>query len=350
MQQNNNETMYREDEIDLRKLIHTILKNKIIILAITSIATLSAIIYALSATPIFEAKAIIEIGQYKQADKELLVDNAIRLVKELDVIYIDLLKAEKGRLAWIEKISALKGQNNFIEIKARAFEGQNAENEIQNVVTYIADKHQKKINEVIENKKKDLKDIERKIKFLHTNTLPTYQEKIELIEKETLPSLDKKIEIHEKLLRQYEEQLSAINKSLHKTKQKNASLSALDLMEKRNLEDHVELTKLKLVNLEMQKKEITTTQLPKLYRDKESLITNDLNKLEEIKTLILLDLQPHNYQNSAVVGKIIKNEKPVKPKKKLIIVVGFIGGLILSLLFIFTRIFLKSMREDTSTL
>ena len=334
-----------EDEIDLRELFRTIMGNKKTIIIITVLITLLAIVYVLVKTPIYEAKAIVEIGQYKQADKDVLVDNASRLVKELEVLYIDVLKNEKDRQAWVENISAFKGQNNFIELTSRALDNDKAKSELNKVVAYIADKHQKKINEVIETKKNDLKEIDRKIDVLKKNTLPTLEEKIASIEKNTLPSIEKKLTIHEKTLRQYESQLSSINKSLQKTKERDASLSALDLMEKRNVEDNIEETKLKIVNLESQKEDINMAQLPKIYRDKEELLNVNLAKLEEERNLILLDLQPHNYQNSAVVGQIITSDYPVKPKKKLIVAVAFMTGLILSVFLVFFMEFVKGMRE-----
>ena len=54
----------------------------------------------------------------------------------------------------------------------------------------------------------------------------------------------------------------------------------------------------------------------------------------------------HNVQNSVVVGSYIIKNYPIKPKKKLIIVVSFITGLILAIFVVFFLNFI-SKEEDT---
>jgi len=65
MQETNKQNLQNKDEIDLRELFNTIAKNKKIIFLVTFIITALAIIYAYSKTPIYEVKALIEIGSYK---------------------------------------------------------------------------------------------------------------------------------------------------------------------------------------------------------------------------------------------------------------------------------------------
>ena len=54
-----------EDEIDLKELFKTIWAKKIFIVIFTLVVTILAGFYAYSKTPIYEAKALVEIGEYK---------------------------------------------------------------------------------------------------------------------------------------------------------------------------------------------------------------------------------------------------------------------------------------------
>ncbi len=54
----------------------------------------------------------------------------------------------------------------------------------------------------------------------------------------------------------------------------------------------------------------------------------------------------YNYKNTTIVGDIITNDYPAKPKKKLIIAVAFVTGLIFSVFLVFFLEFIKSFKED----
>lgn len=335
----------QQSEIDLQEIFLLIWRNKLFIIIITSIITILAIVYSLRITPVYEAKAIIEIGQYKKGNEEILVDDTNRLVKELEVLNIEILKNIKNRPEWINSISTLKGQKNFIEISSYGFDNEKAKKEIEKVTNYIAQKHTKKINEVIENKKKELKEVERAINTLKSNALPELEEKISLLKNDTLPAIEKKLTIYETNLKKLTSQLSTVTKSLTRLENENASLAALALMEKRDILENIEKIQLDIINLRSQQKEIISSQLPKLYRDKEKLLDRDLAKIEEEKNLILLDLQPHNYQNSRVVGQIMTNDFPIKPNKKMIVIIAFISGFMLSIFSVFFIEFFKGIKN-----
>ena len=56
---------YQEDEIDLKELFGVLWAKKTLIISITAIITIMAGIYAFNKTPIYEATALVEIGNYK---------------------------------------------------------------------------------------------------------------------------------------------------------------------------------------------------------------------------------------------------------------------------------------------
>ena len=63
MNQQNNQSYHIEEEmIDLRDLWKTVVEHKTIIFMITAILTTMAIAYSFLAKPVYEAKAVVEIG------------------------------------------------------------------------------------------------------------------------------------------------------------------------------------------------------------------------------------------------------------------------------------------------
>ena len=90
------QNFYQEDEIDLKELFKILWAKKILIISLTFIITLLAGIYAFNKTPIYEATAIVEIGNYKN-NNNVLVDSVPELVKKLNLLFIDLLKNEKEK-------------------------------------------------------------------------------------------------------------------------------------------------------------------------------------------------------------------------------------------------------------
>ena len=76
----------QEDEIDLRELFKIIWDKKFFIILFTLAIIVLATVYAYSKTPIYEAKALLEIGEYKKNP----VDDAVALEKKLSTIFIDM--------------------------------------------------------------------------------------------------------------------------------------------------------------------------------------------------------------------------------------------------------------------
>ena len=132
-----------------------------------------------------------------------------------------------------------------------------------------------------------------------------------------------------KLLDKLNEQLQTIDDSLKKNE--NLSLITLKLMEKKDISDSIN-------NLISQKFELESK--------KDELLTNSLYKLEDQKRTIELLLLPHNYKNTQIVGEIMTNDFPTKPKKKLIVAVAFVTGFIISIFLVFFIQFIQGIRKE----
>ncbi len=323
---NNNDSRYvQEDEIDLRELWNTLVKKKILITILTSVITIAGIIFAYSKTPIYEARALVEIGNYKldnvdtnnNSKTNAILDNPSTLVKKLNILFIDMLKDEKDRLASISSINISKGANEFLEIKSLSTSNNLSENEILKVVKYIQKEHKKILDDVKENRERKIKNIDSQIYDIHNKFIPL---------------LDNKIKFQKIILKNYNNDIKKIKENLLKIEKINPSLSALKLMEKRDLVK-ISMT----LNLDI---------LDMLAR-KENLITTSINNLKDEKLRISTLMLPHNYKNTQIIGKIITHDYAVKPKKKLIVIVSFITGFILSIFLVFFLDFIGKKEDQT---
>lgn len=69
---------------------------------------------------------------------------------------------------------------------------------------------------------------------------------------------------------------------------------------------------------------------------------NLMSKIDGIK----LQLSPLNIKNTHIIGNIIQKDYPIKPKKKLIVVVAFVTGFILSIFIVFFMQFINGFKEE----
>ena len=301
---------YQEDEIDLKELFGILWAKKILIISITMLITVLAGIYAFNKTPIYEATALVEIGHYKNNNNNnnnnnVLVDSVPELVKKLNLLFIDLLKNEKDKKATIISISTTKGVSGFLDIKSEASSNELAINETNKVVSYIHNKHQTIMNDVKNRRKLEIKNI---------------QTRIDNIKNKEIKLLIQKINAQQNNLDEYRIQLNKMIVNIEDISKTNPALTALKLMEKRDISTFVAELNLQLMDM----------------RDKkDTLETTTINDLIERKKLVESMLLPHNYKNSEVIGRVITNDYPIKPKKKLIVMVAFIAGFILSIFLVF---------------
>ena len=300
-----------EDEIDLKELFKTIWAKKIFIVIFTLVVTILAGFYAYSKTPIYEAKALLEIGEYKKNP----VDDAVALEKKLSTIFIDMEKNLKDKTSEISNISVVKGLKNFLEIKSESTSNEEAKNEILKVLTFVQNEHEKILDDVKKQKEMELRNIDLQISDIKSKSVAL---------------IDKKIENNIKNLKSLEEQLKQVDENLKKIDSLNPSLAALKLMEKRDITNSINT--ITIQNFELESK-------------KDELLTTTLYKLEENKKIIELSLLPHNYKNTQIVGEIMTNDFPAKPKKSLIVAVAFVTGFILSIFLVFFLNFIRNEKN-----
>lgn len=316
MQENIREKIY-EDEIDLKELFLTIWEKKIFIVVFTAIITILSIVYVSIKTPIYEASALVEIGEYKLDNNTVnSVDNVNNLEKKLRTLYIDMQKNVQDKSSWITSINVIKGLKNFIEIKSEAISNEEAQNEISKLLSFVQTEHSKILDDVKKQKELQLKNIDLNISDIKTRTVSL---------------IDKKLVNNNKTLEDLEKQLALVDENLKKIDTLNPSLAALKLMEKKDITTAI--NNFTIQNFELENK-------------KDELLTTTLYKLEEEKKIIELLLLPHNYKNTEIVGDIMTNDFPTKPKKSLTVAVAFVTGFILSIFLVFIMQFIGNIRKD----
>ncbi|QKF76859.1 Wzz/FepE/Etk N-terminal domain-containing protein [Arcobacter defluvii] len=306
-----------EDEIDLKELFKTIWNKRVFILIVTSVITLLTIVYVNIKTPIYEVKALIEIGTYKtETNQNISIDDADILAKKLSTIFIDLRKNINDKEFEITKTIPLKGMKNFIEISSEAKSNTDAINGLNEVIEYIKKDHLLILNDIKEKNEAELKNLELTIKN---------------IKEDKIVNIDKKIELYTQNILNLEEQMKYVTEVLQNITKLDPSISALKLMEKRDISNAIIENKSTLFDLTEQK---------------ENLLNVQINKLLERKKLFEALLLPYNLKNSEIVGKILVDDKPIKPKKLLIIVVAFVTGFILAIFAVFFMQFINNMRKE----
>ncbi len=140
---NNQQTQYiEEDEIDLRELWKIIVKGKITIVVLTTVITITAIIYALfkNPTPIYSGTVMIEIGEVKSNNpNQTYFDNTFNLKNIIEGQYtIEVLLPKKANV--------LDNFNNTVILKADNINKDKIEQSLKDTVEYIINRHKAKIN------------------------------------------------------------------------------------------------------------------------------------------------------------------------------------------------------------
>ena len=312
-----NQKYLQEDEIDLKELFKTIWSYKKFILIFTFIVTVLSIIYVSLKTPVYEVTALVEVGSYKtESGQDIIIDNADNLSKKLTTIIIDLRKNVENKDFEITKIITVKGMKNFIEISSEASTNTQAIEGLNQVIEHIKSEHNKLLDDVKEKNEFDLKNISLLIKN---------------IEEDRLVNIEKKIELYNQNIVSLEQQMTSVTETLKNINKLDPSISALKLMEKRDISNDIILNKSNLYDL---------------TEKKENLINIEINKLLDRKKILETLSLPHNLKNSEVVGSILVNEHPIKPKKSLIVVVSFVAGFILSIFLVFFIEFIRTLKKE----
>lgn len=361
----------KEDEIDLRELFKVLVRYKIFIVIFTSVVTIVAALYAFSKTPIYEVKSNVELGFI---DEELIVEPTT-LVKTLNIIFNvqDKSSSKKEFVSEVTSISTNKNLKNFIEIKTQAISNEEALKKNKEVVDFVKSSYQPKIDQYIkearnsiENTKRainnvnnfEIKNIEQSIKLLKEQAIVKIDKELKFLKIFKLQTIDSKISFHVKKLDEYTQ---SVNKLYNESKKnQDTTVSTIISMQMVNYQNLILNSQNKIEDLKTEKELMLTQTIPALEVKKENISNEQIRKLKhkidvelpakKIKLNEQIDqlnysITEYNIKNNKVVGDFIVKDYPIKPKKKLIVVVAFVSGLILSIFIVF---FLNFIRDENA--
>ncbi|PIP10243.1 MAG: hypothetical protein COS32_11575 [Sulfurimonas sp. CG02_land_8_20_14_3_00_36_67] len=372
MQMNQNTLVIQEDEIDLRELFLTLIKNKMTIVLITSAITIAGALHAYTKTPIFEVKSTIQIGHIGES----LIDDPANISKILSVIFNVNDKSSSDEItdANVKSIAQVKSVKNFIEVVTEGTSNDSALRKNMDVTAYTKNLYLDKIdqyilekNHQIEKLKKeiikidtfDIKNLQEQIKLLEKDGIKKDEDKIIFLQKTELSSIESKISYHSKKLIEYTKEINKLNENSLKLADKTASM--ISSVQTLNYQNLILNSQNQLENLKVEKQILLQEKIPNLQRNINKIKNETIRKLQykvdvelpEQKISILkhiesleFSMSKSNIKNSELVGEYILHDYPAKPKKKLIIVVSFVTGFILSIFLVFFMEFVKNFRRE----
>lgn len=357
-----------EKEINL---LTTILKRKKFIIIFTMLVTILSIVYFIIKTPIYEVKSNVKIGFIgnEYITKIPLLERELKIVFNVD----DKLELEEY-ISEVISIKKSKHSENYIEIKTQAISNEEAVKKNKEVIEYIQNLHIIKINNYILNTKNsiekikrdienvdnfEIKNITEQIRLLKTQKIKAIENQINFYINTEIKALESKINFHIKKLEEYKISLNTLyeNSKLNK----DSTLLAISSMQMVNYQNMILNSQNKIEDLKIQKENITEKIIPKLKKEKENVLNEDIRKLQyiidvdlvnkkitynELISKLKFNMSEHNIQNSKLIGNYIIKNDPLTPSKKTVLIsfiIGFIFSIIIVIIF---ELFLKEIREE----
>ncbi|QHG92173.1 hypothetical protein CVO_08080 [Sulfurimonas sp. CVO] len=118
----------------------------------------------------------------------------------------------------------------------------------------------------------------------------------------------------------------------------------------RDLELQIENIKnIKIAELQREKENISNERIRKLQHQIDVELLSKKIKLNEQIDKLNYNITEQNIRNNEVVGGFIIKDYPIKPKKKLIIIVAFVTGLVLSIFMVFLLNFFRDEKTKEAS-
>jgi len=279
-----NTTQYLEEEkIDLKKIFNILKNRKRLLFLIPIFVTLTALIYVFFiAKPVYSVRTMIEVGQIEGKP----VDNINNIQQKLSYEYHVNSKGVSKKLPYVKNVSVPKKSNSIISLTIYGNNNEEAKKYIETVIHKIEIDYREKTNASINN----------------TNELINH--------------IQRDINDHSKNLTKMEKELETFNQKIISLKSEDAALAGIYVMQ-------IGQSQTEINNL---KKYISTLK----------------NKLQALK----FSLTPVMIRPTRIVGDIETIEKPIKPKKKLIVIATFIVSLMFSVFLAFFLDFIERTRKE----
>ncbi len=373
-----------DDEIDLHELWQTVRKRKRIVFITVVLFLTAAFLYILLSKPIYQAKATIEIGkELVKTNGGTLVsryfDNAYNLKQYIDVKYDTSGKyRKKGSTAYISKVSVNKKTHGFLTITALGQNNASAVKMLQKPINEIYTKHKAIMKAILEKEIDAAKDVKQQINYdtdvqlpqlksslnsFQTIEMKKIDDQIKFIKTKKIPVLEKNIKEFEKEIINKEQSIKNMQLYITKTAKKHPSFAAMTASKISNLKNSVARLRIQIINFSSRIKTLQYNTIPNLKAAKKRLLKETIpakqTAIKNIESVTIPQLRLKIKQIQAhmkapyivmtrIVGKIYTHNKPIKPKKKLIVVVALVTGLIFGIFLVFFLEFIGKNNEATA--
>ncbi len=278
-----NNTLYiQEDKIDVGELFSVLKRRKKLIWSVTVLFILLVLVYVFVAKPVYEVKVAIELAQI---DKKP-VQNTIDLKQKVEIVFEVNAKGKKIEFPLVSGVSLPKITKNIMFIQAQGHDNDTAKQKLQEVINFIITIQDKELNSF-------------------TNI---QQKRLALIEDGIVQNKQIGIEI-KKDITNYKEKILNISKQ-------DAALAGIYAIE---------------------------------IGKKQTELNDAISKIHELKNKkndFELSISPLKIHKATTIGKIEVLDKPIKPKKKLIVIIAFITGLMLAVFLAFFLEFLRGSKKE----
>lgn len=311
-----------EEEIDLIEYARIIFKRKWIILGIFLAAAISSGVWSSFMPKIYKIDTTLEIGKIK--DKT--IENPTQVIKKIDADVYGILARKNLQIPEenYPKITAVNPKGtSLINIKIESSNINISKKILEEINKIIVEKHNQKIEDEKEMIKNNIKIIEDKMVILENDIKRTKNKILPL--KEDIKRIKNKIKHGEEEKKNLEAKIDALQKILPYQQDPGTQFALFDTKEKlankkqeiENLYSGINSLKLKIENINL-----TINSLRKTKNNYKS----EINNLK----LSLIKIKPTKIIKPPIVSKI-----PVKPNKKLNIIIAGILGLLMGLFVAF---------------
>jgi len=381
-----NQSLYVEDEIDLKEIFKILIESKKLIISTILIFTTASIIYSLSLKPSFLTSTSLEIGysQMINGDKEL-IETASGLISDLKILLIKKYSDNQSS----SNISMNKFENKIISLEITSSSAENNENLLTEIINYIDERHS---NFALLDTKQKKNEISHKIEIIESEislyksqnlfNLANIEFEISLLKENMRADLEAEISKLESEISKLESGLPIIDQEISQLKQviiedtanlnllKNTNLSLERAANSPTLEQIISSYKSKIFQLTRERNN-NISDISSLSQEldalkKNSLQSDDLLELEKRKKdsenyasqsdkLFSLEQRQKTLENQLLMltsqtqikTQLIGNieTKTIKPKTQVIISLGLIFGFITGIFLVFINNFIKSYKE-----
>ena len=282
------------DEIDLIQLFQTLLKYKWMIVAVTVLITVAAAAGSMMMPKVYKVSTIIDLGRDSRGKfieaPELIKENILAGVYDQEIK--KNVSPSMDRIPQF-KVSLIKG-SSLVEITTMGSEPEYLGKVLGALSSVVLEKNQKFIDEIISSIKMKLKPL-------------NLQDEL----------LTKKIDMLQDIVNQDQKKIDSLRS------QKKDQLTRSELLDLKFL--FSELTQMKL-------------SIMSLYSQKQ-LVQFEMEKVFSAKKL-------DHYTKGMVVKEPVVPHAPIKPRKRLIVALAFVLGLMGSVMLAFFAEFLSKVREQ----